>query len=147
MSGVEVRKCHALGDDASDRAGDHGLVIVLTMIRAVAFPDIDRNRRANEGHQLLRYPGAHIANIDLEALRAVRVRRDSPRCSYSSSVTFLANDALALDDGLQVSDTRFLTEIAQGFSLEFRHCLSGTFNGGRNVGVDYAFRTSARPSE
>lgn len=49
---------------------------------------------------------------------------------------------LALDNGLQVSDTRVLREVAEGFSLEFGHVLLDAFDSGRDVGVDDAFGAS-----
>lgn len=55
---------------------------------------------------------------------------------YSSLVTCFTDDALALDNGLQVSDTRVLREVAEGFSLEFGRVLLGAFNSGQDGGVE-----------
>ncbi|CAM9824422.1 unnamed protein product, partial [Ectocarpus sp. 13 AM-2016] len=74
VSGVEVRKGHAFGDDAGNGLGDNCLVFVLTMIRTVSAPYVYRYRRPDERHQLGGYATIHVAHIGLEALRACRVR-------------------------------------------------------------------------
>lgn len=51
---------------------------------------------------------------------------------------------LALDNGLQVSDTRVLREVAGGFSLELGYVLLDAFDSGRDVRVDGALMTKFR---
>ncbi|CAN0464562.1 unnamed protein product [Ectocarpus sp. 12 AP-2014] len=109
------------------------------MIRTVSAPYVYRYRRPDERHQLGRYATINVAHVGLEALRACRVRRDSPGLTNPSSVAASANDALALDQSLEVSDTRVLAEVLNGFSLEFRQFLPSSLNGGRNVAIDDAF--------
>lgn len=59
-----------------------------------------------------------------------------------SPVILLADDARALDNGLDVSEPSRHHEIAEGFFLKFGHFVPGTFNNGRDVAYDNVFGAS-----
>lgn len=140
VSVVKVREYHALRDDAGDGFGDHCLVLVLTVLRAASAPDIDRDRRTDERQELGRYAAVDIAHVGLEALRATRVSRDHPRRTNPAFVTLPTNDALALDERLEVPDARVLAEIGEGLFLKLGNLVLGSFCSGRGVGVHNALR-------
>lgn len=60
-----------------------------------------------------------MAHVDLEATGTLGVRWGTPGRKNSSLVALLANDALALDQNLQITNARALAEIRDGLSLEF----------------------------